>query len=133
MNTNKYLEYYLDSKIYSNDEVEKSIEETKKEFPNKNIKVNISLNEFGVYVITFEFEKRDTFFNKIKILFMGKKKSSKVMIKNEDSNKTITEISQKTRKSKEQRKQEKIQKRFERYSGNNVYGKYKNTGIYRPY
>lgn len=133
MNTNKYLEYYLDSKIYSNDEVEKSIEETKKEFPNKNIKVNISLNEFGVYVITFEFEKRDTFFNKIKILFMGKKKSSKVMIKNEDSNKTITEIPQKTRKSKEQRKQEKIQKRFERYSGNNVYGKYKNTGIYRPY
>ena len=64
---------------------------------------------------------------------MGKKKSSKVMIKNEDSNKTIKEISQKTRKSKEQRKQEKIQKRFERYSGNNVYGKYKNTGIYRPY
>ena len=67
MNTNKYLEYYLDSKIYTNEEVQKSIDETKKEFPNKNVKVSVYLNESGVYIVTFEFENKNTFFNRIKI------------------------------------------------------------------
>ncbi len=67
MEQNKNLEYYLDSRIYSSEEVEKSIEETKKEFPNKNVKVNIALNDFGMYIITFKFETKNTYFNKIKV------------------------------------------------------------------
>ena len=56
MNTNKYLEYYLDSKIYTNEEVQKSIDETKKEFPNQNVKGSVYLNEVGVYfVVQFDF------------------------------------------------------------------------------
>ena len=53
MNKTKYLEYYMDSKIYSKDEVQKSIDETKKEFPNRQIDVQVHLNKFGVYIITF--------------------------------------------------------------------------------
>ncbi len=63
----KYLEYYLDSRIYSSEEVQQSIEETKKEFPNKKVKVTIALNDFGMYIITFKFENKNTYFNKIKI------------------------------------------------------------------
>lgn len=108
MKENKQIEYYLDSRNYTNEEVEKSINETKKEFPNKNVKANVTLNEFGVYVVTFEFENKENFLNKIKIFFTKNK-------------------------SKEQRKSEKIQKRFEKYSKSNVYGKYKSSGIYHPY
>ena len=67
MDTNKHLIYYLDSKNYSENEVIKSINETKKEFPNRKISVNVHLNEFGVYVITFEFtKKRILFIQKLK-------------------------------------------------------------------
>ena len=55
---NKYLEYYMDSKIYGKDEVQKSIEDTKKEFPNKEIEVQVNLNEFGVYIIKFTFKNK---------------------------------------------------------------------------
>lgn len=54
MNKNKYLEYYMDSKIYSKEEVQKSIDNTKKEFSSKKVNVQVYLNEFGVYIITFE-------------------------------------------------------------------------------
>lgn len=67
MEQNKNLEYYLDSRIYSSEEVQKSIEETKKEFPNKDVKVNITLNDFGMYIITFQFENKNTYINKMKI------------------------------------------------------------------
>ena len=35
--TSKCLEYYLDSKVYNYEDVEKNIEETKKDFPKKEI------------------------------------------------------------------------------------------------
>ena len=72
MEENKNLEYYLDSRIYSSKEIQKSIEETKKEFPNKDVKVSISLNDFGMYIITFQFENKNTYFNKMKINFWKK-------------------------------------------------------------
>ncbi len=67
MEANKCLEYFFDSRIYSTEDIQKSIEETKKEFSNKEIKVNIELNEFDVYIITFEFEDKDTYLDKMKI------------------------------------------------------------------
>lgn len=129
MDTNKYLEYYLDSKIYTNEEVRKSIEETKKEFPNKNIKVNVSLNEFGVYIITFKFENKNTYLSKIKILFKGKR-DNKLIAEEKAENKSQRELQRKTKNLKEQ---EKIQNRVNQYFGNNLYGQYKSTGSYRPY
>ena len=72
MEKTKCIEYYLDSKIYSNEDVQKNIEETKKEFPKKDIKVDVKLNQFGMYVITYNFENKNTLFNKI-ILFFRKK------------------------------------------------------------
>lgn len=73
MNRNKCLEYYLDSRIYNQEEVQKNIDETKKEFPNKEITVNITINKFGMYVITFYFENKNTIFNRIRIYFKKKR------------------------------------------------------------
>lgn len=103
MENHKYLEYYLDSRIYSSEEVQKSIDETKKEFPNKKVEVNIALNDFGVYIITFKFENKNTYFNKIKIKFW-KKFRKPLLLDNGNENK--------------------IEKR---------YGQYKATKTYRPY
>lgn len=73
MNRNKCLEYYLDSRIYNQEEVQKNIDETKKEFPNKEITVDITINKFGMYVITFYFENKNTIFNRIRIYFKKKR------------------------------------------------------------
>lgn len=129
---NKCLEYYMDSKTYSNEEIQKSIDNTKKEFSNKNVKVNIKLNEFGVYIITFSFENKNTFFNRIKLIFKRKEKTKRLMIEEKSIN-NIKSTNLPTKKNKEDKKQEKIKKRFEKYSKNNGYGKYKTTGIYKPY
>ena len=67
MYQNKSLKYYFDSRIYSSEQVQESIEETKKEFPNKKIKVTIGLNEFGAYIVTFKFENKDNYLDKIRI------------------------------------------------------------------
>lgn len=83
MNKNKCLEYYLDSKIYGSKEIQESIENTKKEYLNKKVNVNILLNDYGMYVITFYFENKNNFFNKIKIWF--KKKNKKVLLLEENN------------------------------------------------
>lgn len=108
MNQNKNLQYYLDSRIYSSEEVQKSIEETKKEFPNKNVKVSVALNNFGMYIITFEFENKNTFFNRIKIKLWKRFKKTLLL---DSGNKN----------------------RLEQYSGERRYGQYKDTKTYRPY
>lgn len=108
MNKDKYLEYYLDSRIYSTEEVQQSIEATKKEFPNKKIKVNIGLNEFGVYIITFQFENKNSYFNKIKI-YLWKKLKKTLLLGNGNED------------------------RLKKYSEEKCYGQYKATNTYRPY
>ena len=62
MKQDKNLEYYFDSRIYTSEEIQKSIEQTKKDFPNKKVKVSIRLNDFGVYIITFKFENKNNYF-----------------------------------------------------------------------
>lgn len=108
MNQNKSLEYYLDSRIYSSEEVQRSIEETKKEFPNKDVKASITLNDFGVYIITFKFENKNTYFNRIKIRLWKKFKKPLLLDKGKES-------------------------RIEKYSQERRYGQYKATKNYRPY
>ena len=72
MEKTKCLEYYFDSRIYSSEELQQSIDETKKQFPSKKVKVRIALNDFGVYIITFRFENKNNFFRNIKIKLMGR-------------------------------------------------------------
>lgn len=59
----KCLEYYLDSRIYDREAVEKSIEQAKQEFPEKEVDINIYLNEWGVYVITLYFRNKNNILN----------------------------------------------------------------------
>ena len=108
----KCLEYYMDSKIYTTEQVQTSIDETKKEFANKEVYSEVSLNEFGVYVITFYFESKNTIWNRIRIFF-----------KRKDNKKLLLE---------RETKQDKTKSRLEKYYGN-TYGKYKETKTYRPY
>ena len=60
--TSKCLEYYLDSKVYNYEDVEKNIEETKKVFPKKKFSVNVTTNSFGMYVITFNLKIKNLVF-----------------------------------------------------------------------
>lgn len=108
MEQNRNLEYYLDSRIYSSEDVQQSIEKTKKEFPNKKVKVNIALNEFGMYIITFQFENKNTFFNRMVIRIWSKFKKRLLLSAGS-------------------------QNRFEQYSGEKRYGQYKATKTYKPY
>ena len=122
MQQKKCLEYYLDSKIYNNEEIQKNIEETKKEFPKKKIKVDIQLNSFGMYIITFYFENRESIFHKIKVYFK-KKKNNKILLLQE---KNDSKIENKTTR------EDKTKKRLEKYYGQK-YVQYKKTQTYRPY
>lgn len=76
MNESKCLEYYLDAKNNGREEIEKIIEKTKKEFDTKEVKVNIVLNQFGVYVLTFRFEEKR--FQKIKKAIEDRKEKATV-------------------------------------------------------
>lgn len=93
MNESKCLEYYLDSRMYNQEEVKKNIDEMKKEFSNKKITVNVTINQFGMYVITFCFENKNTMFNRIKI-YLKKKREKRLMLqeKNYDERSQIWRI-----------------------------------------
>lgn len=51
----KCLEYYFDSKICDESDITKNIEMKKREFPKKKIRVSVTLNEYGTYIVRFEF------------------------------------------------------------------------------
>lgn len=121
----KIVENYFDSKIYSNQEILRSIEETKKEYSKKIVDIDIRLNEFGVYVVTYYFKNKDNIFQKIFIKIKQKAKKNKTVLLQEKSL-TYGKL------TKDERKKEKIKRRMEKYSGN-IYGVYKETRTYRPY
>jgi len=121
----RVVENYFDSKIYSNQEIMQSIEETKKEYSKKIVDVDINLNEFGVYVVTYYFKNRDNIFQKIFIKIKQRRKKNKTILLQERSLRY-------EKMTREERKQEKIRKRMEKYSGNK-YGVYKQTRTYKPY
>ena len=121
----RVVENYFDSKIYSNQEIIQSIEETKKEYSKKIVDVDINLNEFGVYVVTYYFKNQDNIFQKIFIKIKQRKKKNKTVLLQEKS-------LEREKMTREERKQEKVRKRMEKYSGNK-YGVYKQTKTYKPY
>ncbi len=112
----KRLEYYFDSKEYTQEEVEENIEGVKKEFPNKKIKVETELNDYGMYIITFYFENRNTIFNKIRVFIKNRKEKTLLLEEAKVKNINIT----------------KKNNRLEKYYGQK-YGLYKETKRYRPY
>lgn len=135
MNKEKVLINYFDSKVYSNQEILENVEQTKKEFEKRQVNVNIKLNEYGVYVITYYFKTKENIFQKIIIKLKEKRKTKKQLLLKEEN--MLDEILEKTktkniRKTRKQRQEEKLQKRIEKYSGNK-YGKYKETKTYKPY
>ena len=73
MNKIKRLQYYFDSKTYTDQQIEEKIEETKKEFPKRRVDVGIKLNEFGVYIVTFYVEDKETYLTKIMSKYRTKK------------------------------------------------------------
>lgn len=121
----KVVENYFDSNLYSNQEILQSIEETKKEYSKKIVDVDINLNEFGVYVVTYYFKNQDNFIQKIFIKIRQRKKKNKIALLQEKDF-AYGKI------TREERKQEKIRKRMEKYSGYK-YGIYKQTKKYKPY
>lgn len=129
---NKHLEYYMDSKIFSENEVQKSIDDTRKEFPNKEIEVQVSLNKFGVYVITFTFKNKNNFIKNIFIKLKMKKKTKLLLTENINTKKETKGINQILSIDKENSKKSKEQSRLEKYYGKK-YGAYKQTHTYRPY
>lgn len=79
MSTSKCLEYYLDSRIYNYEQVQKNIDETKKEFPKQDITVEVKMNQFGMYIITLYLKNKKTIFNKIKV-YLKKKSKNKILL-----------------------------------------------------
>ena len=104
MNKWKCLEYYLDSKIHDYKSVQKSIDETKKEYEKKEVDVKVELNRYGMYIITFYFKNKDTFFNKVRLFFRRK---NNLLLYEKNKNYENNQKSQ--------------------------YGKYKQTKKYKPY
>lgn len=100
----KTVQYFFDSKNFNQIEVINNLEkEREKEFENKEAKIDIALNDFGVYVATLTFVKKKKFVNREKEV---KKQENKKLSKYE-----------KLINSQEER----------------VYGKYKATKEFRPY
>ena len=135
MNKQKVLVNYFDSEKYNDEEILESVENTKKEFDKKKIDVNIKLNKYGVYVITYYFKTKENIFQKIIIKIKEKRKAKKQLLLKEENileRNFKKEKSKKIRKTRKQKQEEKLQKRIEKYSGNK-YGKYKQTREYRPY
>ena len=162
MNKEKVLINYFDSKQYNNQEILESVEQTKKEFEKKIINVEIKLNEYGDYVITYYFRTKENFLQKIIIKLKERRKSkNRLLLKEENILEQVLESEKnsnirfkekreknkldnkkdrkvknkkkkKEKKTRKQRQEEKLQKRIEKYTGNQ-YGKYKPTKTYRPY
>lgn len=106
MRKEKVVENYFDSNLYSNQEILQSIENTKKEFANKIVDVDINLNEFGVYIVTYYFKTNENVFHKIMVKLKRKAKKNRTALLQ--------------------------QSRIEKYEGNQ-YGKYKETKTFKPY
>ncbi len=109
-NTNhegKCIEYYFDSKTFTKDQLIKSIEEAKLEFPSKKVESNLFLNQWGVYILKINFKDKIEYVEN----FKEKRKNRKVLL-----------LTEKNRKVSEKRTS----------LLNRKYGQYKKTGEYRP-
>ncbi len=70
----KTVELYLDPQTYSEEEMIENIEQAVQEFSKKDVRVNIDLNEYGVYVVKLDYIDRDTYINKLKYKMRSNRK-----------------------------------------------------------
>lgn len=64
----KVMQYFFDSRNFNQIEIINNLEkEREKEFENKKAKIDITLNDFGVYVATLTFEKKKIINNENKV------------------------------------------------------------------
>ena len=106
-NEGKCIEYYFDSKTFTKDQLIKSIEDAKTEFPNKKVEPNLFLNQWGVYILKINFKDKIEYVSD----FKEKRKNKKVLL-----------LTEKNRKASEKRTS----------LLNRKYGQYKKTGEYKP-
>lgn len=106
-NEGKCIEYYFDSKTFTKEQLLKNIEEAKLEFPNKKVEPKLYLNQWGVYILKINFKDKIEYISD----FKEKRKNKKILL--------LTE------------KNKKVSKKRTAWI-NRSYGKYKNTGEYRP-
>lgn len=101
----KCVEYYFDSRKYNEFEIIENMKQEEIGFEKKKSEINITLNEYGIYVV--------------KLKFLNNKLS---VIKNSVKNKI-----------KHTGKARKTYRGYETYNGNNkIYGQYKETNTYQP-
>lgn len=107
----KCVEYYFDAKKYSELQIMKNMETEEIGFEKNKSGINITLNEYGIYVVKLKFLN-----NKLSII----------------NNKFIKKIVSRS-KSKIIRKPRNTYKGYETYNGNNkIYGQYKTTKTFEP-
>lgn len=142
--TKKCLEYYFDSRKYSKIDVLNCIKKEKLEYPNKEINMQLHLNEWGIYVIKAQFidkkEQKEKEYRRKKEIQQAKKEEEQALKKERLEKKVLEQKPIKTKKQKiKERKMNQIIKMQKREQENvkkkeiQKYGQYKNTGIYRPY
>lgn len=106
-NEGKCIEYYFDSKNFTKEQLIENIEEAKKEFPNKKVKPELFLNQWGVYILKINFTDKIEYISN----FKKRRKNKKILL-----------LTEKNRKISEKRTA----------LLNRKYGQYKKTGIFRP-
>lgn len=107
----KCVEYFFDSKKYNKLQVLENMKKEQLEFERKKAKINIYLNEYGIYVAKLRFLN-----NELSLI-----------------NNTIVKKVVEKKKIRNKTKIRKTYKGYETYNGNNkTYGKYKTTKTYQP-
>ena len=106
-NEGKCIEYYFDSKNFTKEQLIENIEEAKKEFPNKKVKPELFLNQWGVYILKINFTDKIEYISN----FKKRRKNKKILL-----------LTEKNRKISEKRTA----------LLNRKYGQYKKTGNFRP-
>lgn len=107
----KTVQYFFDARTYSKNQIIENLQtQREQDFFNKTAKINISLNEFGVYVATLTFMPKEKHFLK------------------------VTKTSKKEKVLKNENKNDSKKSRYEKLiSTERKYGQYKETKTYKPY
>lgn len=124
----KTVELIMDPHTYSQEEMIENIENAICEFSNKEVRVTIAINEWGVYVVTLDYMDKDTRINKMK--YRRKLNKKKKVLKRYKEK--IREMLEETQNQIENTVLTSQVLTMPKYK-NKDYGVYKETGIYRPY
>lgn len=110
INNEKCMQYYFDSNKYTESEIMEVIKQEEIGFEKKISKIDIKLNEYGIFVVKLKFINNKLIFKKIKFDYEKneKKQNKKIKTKNKYNG-------------------------YENYIGNDkIYGQYKPTKTYQP-